>query len=84
MYWILEIHSLAASESDNLCKQFVPRSGPTKCRAYSGFKLFESLVVFMKNLFEKKIILKTNSVCKIPSMQRAIQNSYAIIKYIEQ
>ena len=39
--------------SDNLCKQFGPRSGPTKRRSWSGSKLFDALMVFLKEIFEK-------------------------------
>ena len=41
---------LIVSSADNICKQFVPRSGPTNCRACSGSKLFDTL---MKEFFEK-------------------------------
>ena len=37
------------SSADNVCKQFGPRSGPTKCRAWSGSRLFETLMVFQKS-----------------------------------
>ena len=43
----------AVSSADNLCKQFGPRSGPTKRRARSGSKLSEPLMVFLKEFFEK-------------------------------
>ena len=39
--------------ADNLCKQFVPRSGPTKSLAWSGSKLLETLIVFLKEFFKK-------------------------------
>ena len=39
--------------SDNyICKQFGPRSGLTKCRAWSGSKLFDTLMVFLKEFLE--------------------------------
>ena len=44
---------LLVSSADNLCKQFGPRSGPTKCRACSGTKLFGTLMVFLKDIFLK-------------------------------
>ena len=44
---------LLASSADNFCKQFGPRSGPTKCRALSGSKLFDTLMVFLKEFFKK-------------------------------
>ena len=51
---------LLMSSADNLCKQFGPRPGPTKCRACSGSKLFDTLMVFLKDFF-KKLILKNVS-----------------------
>ena len=35
---------LLVSSADNLCNQFGPRSGPTKCRALFGSKLFDLLI----------------------------------------
>ena len=43
---------LLVSNADNLCKQFGPRPGPTKCRAWSGFKLLDTLMIFLKEFFE--------------------------------
>ena len=37
-WWLL-------SSADKLCKQFGPRSGLTKCWAWSGSKLFDTLIV---------------------------------------
>ena len=42
--------------ADNLCKQFETRSGPTKCRAWSGSKLFDTLMVFLKEFFKKHTV----------------------------
>ena len=48
------------SSADNFYKQFRPRSGPTKCRAWSGSKLFESKLfdthwwLVLKDLFFRK------------------------------
>ena len=39
--------------ADNFCKQFGPRSGPTECRALSVSNLFDTLMVFLKEFFEK-------------------------------
>ena len=39
--------------SDNLSKKFGPRSGPTKCRAWYGSKLFDTLMIFLKEFQEK-------------------------------
>ena len=44
---------LLVSSADNFCKQFGPRSGPTKCRAWSGSNLFDTQMVFKKEFFEK-------------------------------
>ena len=48
------------TSSDNLCKQFVPRSGPTERRTRPGSKLFDTLKVFLKVIFEN-IDLKRKS-----------------------
>ena len=39
--------------ADNLCKQFGLRSGPTKCWAWSGSKMFDThtLMVLLKDFF---------------------------------
>ena len=42
-----------ASSADSICKQFGNRSGSTECRAWSGSKLFDTQMVFLKELFEK-------------------------------
>ena len=39
---------LLVSSADNLCKQIGPRSGQTKCRAWSGSNLFDARMVFLK------------------------------------
>ena len=40
--------NLLVSSVDNLCKQFGPRSGP-----WSGSKMFDTHIVFLKEFFEK-------------------------------
>ena len=49
---------LPVSSSDNLCKQFGSRSGPTKCRVWYGSKLFDTdgipERIFLKSYFWKK------------------------------
>ena len=45
--------------ADYLCKQFGPRSGSTKCRAWSGSKLFDTPMVFLKE-FCKKVEFEKN------------------------
>ena len=37
----------------NLCKQFEPKSGLTKCQFWSGSNLFDTLIVFLKEFIEK-------------------------------
>ena len=41
------------SSAHNLVKQFGPRSGPTNRGALSGSKLFDILMVFLKEFFQK-------------------------------
>ena len=41
------------SYAADLCKQFGPRSGPTKRRAWSGSKLLDIEMVFQKEFLEK-------------------------------
>ena len=69
-YSLLKAESpyLPESSADNLCKQFGPRSGPTLCRAWSGSKLFDTLIFDPNYLtpwyswknFSKKLIWKKN------------------------
>ena len=49
------------SSADNFCKQFGPRSGPTVC---SGYKMFETLIVFLKEFFEKVDFEKNQQTTK--------------------
>ena len=46
-------YCLLVPSAYNICKQFGPRSHPTKCRAWSGSKLFDTLTVFLNEFFEK-------------------------------
>ena len=48
--------------ADNLCKQFGPRSDPTKCQAWSGSKLFNTQVVLKKIQNPKSKIWHINKV----------------------
>ena len=70
---LMTLH-LQVTSADNLCKQFGPRPGPTKCRAWSGSKLFDTLMVFLKEFFEnvdsekisrRQFILKITQHAKI-------------------
>ena len=64
---------LLVSSTDNICKQFGLRSGPTKCRAWSGSKLFDTLMVFLKEFFKKADSEKNQQTTKkhekLPSRQ---------------
>ena len=54
--------------ADNLCKQFGPKSGLTKCRAWSGSKLFETLMVLKKSNTQRVkygIITKCEGIIKV-------------------
>ena len=67
-WWIDLIQKLAhftLSSIDNLCKKFGSRSVPTKCQSWSGSKLtkcrtwsgskpFDTLLVFLNELFREK------------------------------
>ena len=55
------------SSAVNLCKRFEPRSGPTKIWGWPGFKLFDTLMVFLKEFFEKVLN-------KISRRQKRMQN----------
>ena len=48
---------------DNLCKQFGPRSGPTKCLAWSGSKQFDTLMAFLKINFRNPDQPANNHQC---------------------
>ena len=49
-YFILT--NLLVWSADNICKQFGPSSGPTKCRVCSGSKQFDTLIIFLKEFFK--------------------------------
>ena len=44
---------LLVLSADNLCKKFGPRSGSTKCWAWSWSKLYDTPKAFLKDFFEK-------------------------------
>ena len=75
--YIVTLNScLPVSSAGNFCKQFGTRPGPTfstKCQARSGYKLFDTLMVLLKEFFEKvyfeKIQQTTNINAKLTSMQ---------------
>ena len=41
------------SAADNLCKEFGPRSGPTECQSLPESKHSNTVIVFLKEFFEK-------------------------------
>ena len=66
-------HYLLLSSADNLCNSLDPdqaRQKCTKCRAWSGFKLFDTVIVFVKELFDNVNSEKSadgrKKTCKIP------------------
>ena len=65
------------SSADVLCGQLGPTSGPTKCRACSVFKLFETLMVILKE-FLNILILKRNQQT---TKKRAKILSFRICKF---
>ena len=51
----------------NICKQFGPRSGPTKCWAWSGSKLFDTLMLLKKSSIQSVkygTIIKCDGIIK--------------------
>ena len=73
-YTVLTLYILMSS-ADIFCKQFRTRSGPTKRQAQSGSKLFDTLMVFLKEFFEKVDFEKKQQTTKkkrekFPSVQR--------------
>ena len=57
---------LLVSSADKFCKQFGPRSGLTKSQALSGSKLFDTLMVLLKEFFKKVDFEKNQQTTKIP------------------
>ena len=45
--------SLLVSSADHFCKQFGPRPGPKEHQTWSCSKLFDILIVFLKEIFQK-------------------------------
>ena len=72
-FWICSIDVtltlyLLVLYADNFCKQFGPRSGPTKRRASSGSNQFDTQMKFQKEIL-KKLILKKNQQTSKKSMK---------------
>ena len=80
------LNSFPAGGDDQLCKQFGPRSGQTFCRAWSGSKPFDTLMVFPKELFVninfggkstdviQSPLFKHRSRCLIQGLTISLQN----------
>ena len=66
---------LLVSTTDNLCKQFGPRPGLTKCWAWSVSLLFNTLMVFLKENFQKKLILK-NTTATVQTTKKACRQRF--------
>ena len=62
--WAPSALCLLVLSADNLCKQFGPRSSPTKHRVWSGSKLFDTLMVFLKEFFKKVNFEKNKQTTK--------------------
>ena len=56
---------LLVSAADEFCKQFEPRLGLIKRHALSESKSFDTLLIFLKEIFEKINILKKSSIRQI-------------------
>ena len=60
-------NSLPAMSADNLCKQFGPRPGPTKCQAWSGSKMFDTRMVLKKSSIQRVkygTVIKSEGIIK--------------------
>ena len=68
----------------NFCKQFGPISGPTERQFWSGVKMFDTLMVFLKGFFEKDYFEKnqqmTKKHAKLPSRWKDIIDSRLTMK----
>ena len=66
--------------ADNLCKQFGPRPGPTKCRPWSGSKLFDTLMVFLKEILESPFWKKSTNDKKAWKITQWAKSWYVWLK----
>ena len=65
--------------ADILCEQFGPRLGLAKCRAWYRFNLFDTLMVFHKEYFEKIDFKKIDFEKKISRRWKSMKN-YPVAK----
>ena len=68
---------LPALSADNLCKQFGLRSGPTKCRAWSGSKLFETQMVLKQSNIQR---VKYGTIIKCEGIIKQYSKIQRLIK----
>ena len=70
---------------DNLCKQFGPRSGLTKCRSWSGSKMFDTISVPDIFFFEKKSLKKwQKKAWKITQYAKRVKRDHALGTFDEK
>ena len=88
--WAFTLCFLVSSAA-NLSKQLGPRSGPTKCRAWSGSNMFDTQMVFLKEFFKNKCFWKnpqtTKRHAKLPPRGKScwltlILTGHARIRYL--
>ena len=70
---------LQVPSADNLCKQFGPISGLTKRQVCSGYKLFDSLMVFLIEFFERFILGKISRWQKLANLPSRQKLTYSIM-----
>ena len=81
LIWFLSemmLRFLLVSSADHLSKQFGPRSDQTKCWAWSGSKLFDTLMEILNEFFTEKFTWK-----KISLRQKSNQN-FPVVKELKQ
>ena len=67
------------SSAGNFCKKFGPRSGPTKCWSWSGSKLFDTVIAFLKEFFEK---VNRRQLITYPCVDCLHQDSRVLSKFV--
>ena len=61
---VLILLARGSQSADNLCKQFESRSERTECRSLFGSKSFDTLIVYLKEFFEKVNTEKSQQTTK--------------------
>ena len=64
------ISTICLKPGDDLCKQFGPRSGPTKRKTLSGSKLFDTRIMFLTEFLKR-----TKFFCKISADDKKIKKN---------